>query len=208
MKKIIVLFFVSITIMVTYAQAYDAQADYNKQTQAAVMADYKYPQETIEATLKDRLNVSGIKVKSSKGYLIAYNSVIASISSVPMDYAFKIDRKSKREKDLSTITLVINVNDGNVTAVNSAAAKTYLNDLAPAIDAKNTDNLVNDQYAALTKAQKKLKNLQDDQASMEKKIRNLQDDLSTNAKNQADQQKEVQKQQEILEAFKAKKAGL
>ena len=208
MKKIYFAIIATLSFYFANAQAFDSQADYSNQTQAAVMGEYKYPQETIEKTLRDRLNVMGIKLKSSKGFLVATNTVISSISSIPMDYAFKIDRKCKREKDVSTIALVISINGVNATAANSAGAKVYLNELLPAIDATNTDNMVNDQYSALTKAQKKLKNLQDDQASMEKRIRNLQDDLSRNAKEQTDQQKEVQKQQEILDAYKAKKAGL
>jgi hypothetical protein len=47
--------------------------------------------------------------------------------------------------------------------------------------------------------------LQEDQQSLEKKIRNLQDDLSKNSKDQQDQQNEVKRQQEILDAIKAKK---
>ncbi|MFN0081774.1 MAG: hypothetical protein ACKVOM_04585 [Ferruginibacter sp.] len=71
----------------------------------------------------------------------------------------------------------------------------------------NTDNMVNDQYELVTKSQKKLKNLQDDQSSIEKKIRDLEDGIKKNAKEQENLQKEIIKQQEILEAFKTKKAG-
>ena len=54
----------------------------------------------MEKTLTDKLERMGYKVKTSKGFLIISNAVISSISSKPMEYAFKIDRKSKKEKNL------------------------------------------------------------------------------------------------------------
>jgi hypothetical protein len=206
MKKITALLIAIITIQFAFAQAYEGSAEYNKKTQTAILAEYKYPVETVEATLKDKLERQGLKLKSSKGYLIAYNTVISSITTVPMDYAFMVDKKSKREKETTVITLVINATgEINATSENGTKAKLFLNDLAPAIEATDINNQYTDQEKVLTKAQKKYKNLQDDQESMEKKKRNLEDDLRKNSKDQADQQAEVKRQQEILDAIRAKR---
>jgi hypothetical protein len=205
MKKIKFLVLAIAIYQFSFAQAYDGQIEYNKKVQAAVIAEFKYPEETIEKTLKDKIDRMGLKLKSSKGFLVVYNAVISSISSNAADYAFKIERKSKREKDVMQVSLVMNVSDVNTIADNSSNAKSFLNDLMPSIDALNTDNMINAQYEVLTKAQKKYKNLQEDQQSLEKKIRNLQDDLSKNSREQQDQQNEVKRQQEILDAVKAKK---
>ena len=205
MKKIILVVVCFITAQFAMAQAYDGSVDYLKKSQAAVIAEYKYPQETVEKTLKDKLERLGLKVKSSKGFLVAYNAVIASISTNQMEYAFQVDRKSKREKETTVISMVMNVNDVNATADNASKAKDFLNELAPAIDGLNVDNMVADQTSVLEKAQKKNKNLQDDIASLEKKIRNYQDDLAKTKKQQEEQVKEVQRQQEILDTIKAKR---
>ncbi len=207
MKKTIALLFAIMAYAALFAQAYDGQADYNKKTQPAVITEYKYPEETVEKTLRDKLERMGLKVKSSKGYLMVTNAIISSVSSSPMDYTFKIEKKSKREKDITIVTMLMHVNEGSATAENSGKGKSFLNEMSPAIDASNNDNMVNDQYAALVKEQKKLKKLQDEQTSLEKKIRNLQDDLKTNEKDQADQQKEIQRQQEVLDVLKTKKTG-
>lgn len=61
------------------------------------------------------------------------------------------------------------------------------------------------QDEVVTKAEKKLKNLKDDQESMEKKIKNLQDDLKDNAKDQDNQQKEIEAQKKALEALKERR---
>ena len=206
MKNLFLLIFI-INTQFSFAQVYEAKIDYNKISQAAIVGEYKYPEATVEKTLTDKLERMGYKVKSSKGYLIVSNAVISSISSKPMEYAFKIERKSKKEKDITVVSLVMNENNVNATVDNVSNGKSFLNDLSPAIDAVNTDNMVNDQYEAVVKSQKKLKNLQDDQNSMEKKVRNLQDDLRKNAKEQDDMQKEIKNQQEVLDAFKAKKTG-
>ncbi len=195
------------SVQFCFAQTYEGKIDYNKNSQAAIITEYNYPEATVEKTLTDKLERMGYKVKSSKGFLIISNAVINSISSKPMEYAFKIERKSKKEKDITIVSLVMNENNINTTADNSSKGKNFLTELSPAIDALNTDNMVNDQFEIVIKSQKKLKNLQDDQMNMEKKIRNLEDDLKKNAKEQEDQQKEITKQQEVLDAYKAKKGG-
>lgn len=203
--KLLLLFILSVQL--SFAQVYEGKIEYNKTSQAAVIAEYSYPEATVEKTLRDKLERMGYKVKSSKGYLIISNAEISSISSKSMEYAFKIERKSKKEKDATIVTLVINDNNVNATADNSSRAKKFLTDLSPDIDVVNTDNIVNEQYDALVKSQKKLKNLKDDQMNIEKKIRNLEDDLKQNAKEQEDQEKKITKQQEVLDAFKTKKGG-
>ena len=58
---------------------------------------------------------------------------------------------------------------------------------------------------ALTKAQKKMNKLLDDQASLEKKIRKYQADQDQNKKDQDAAQAEVQKQQQVLDSMKARR---
>jgi len=207
MKKTLFTLLILSAAYISFGQVYDGLVDYNKKDQPGVLSDYKFPQETVEKALKNKLEKLGLKVKSSKGFLIVSNAIIGSVAAIPMDYAFKVDRKSKKEKEITTVSMVMVVGDVNNTAANSSNAKTFLSDLAPSVDEANTDNMVNDQYTAFTKAQKKYKGLQDDQTGIEKKIRNLQDDLAKNAKDQADQQKEVARQQEILDTWKAKKTN-
>jgi hypothetical protein len=207
MKKILLSIIITAVSYLSFGQVYDGTVNYNKKEQPAVISDYKFPQETVEKALREKLQNLGLKVKSSRGFLIASNSIISNIAAIPMDYAFKIDRKSKKEKDVTTVFMVMTVGDVNNTPDNSSNAKTFLSDLAPAVDATNIDKMVSDQSDVLTKAQKKYKSLQDDQTSLEKKIRSLQDDLTSNAKAQTSQLQEVQRQQDILTTWKTKKTN-
>jgi hypothetical protein len=57
----------------------------------------------------------------------------------------------------------------------------------------------------VSKAEKKLREINEDQQSMEKKIKKLEDDLKENANNQYDQRKEIEKQKQVLEAMKTRR---
>jgi hypothetical protein len=205
MKKLITLLLAVAIAQLTFAQAYDGTADYNKKSQAAVLVEYKYPQETVENALKDKLERQGLKLKSTKGYLVAYNAVISSINSAQIEYAFMVDRKSKREKETTVITLVMNITDVNATTDNAAKAKDFLNELGASIDALNTENMIVDQTKISEKAEKKNKGLLEDISDLEKKIRKYQDELAKTKRDQEDQQKEVKRQQDILDTIKAKR---
>lgn len=206
MKNFLILVF-CLGLQKSFGQAYESKIDYNKISQSAVVGEYKHSEAIVSKTLRDKLERMGFKIKSSRGFLVLTNVVVNSVSSKPMDYAFKIERKSKKEKEITLLSAVINENNVNTTVENSAGLKEFLNDLIPSIEAVNVDFMVNEQYDAVVKSQKKLKNLQDDQNSMERKIRNLQDDLKKNAKDQEDLQKEIIRQQEVLDAYKAKKTN-
>ncbi len=204
MKYFLVVLF-AIALQNSYGQAYESKIDYNKTSQAAVVSEYKYSEEIVQKTLRDKLERMGYKIKNTKGFWVISNAVIGSVSSKPLEYAFKTDRKSRKEKDITLLSAIINDNEVNATPENSEKLKFFLADLLPSIEATNVDFMVNEQYAAVVKSQKKLKNLQDDQNSIERKIRNLQDDLKRNAKDQEDLQKEIVRQQEVLDAYKTKK---
>ena len=205
--KYFLMIVMAITLQNSYGQVYESKIDYNKTSQAAVVAEYKYSEEIVQKTLRDKIERMGYKIKNTKGFLVVSNAVISSLSSKPLEYAFKVERKSRREKDIALLSVIVKENEVNATADNSEKLKSFLSDLIPSIEATNVDFMVNEQYAAVVKSQKKLKNLLDDQNSIERKIRNLQDDLKKNAKDQENLQNEILRQQEVLDAYKAKKTN-
>jgi len=205
MKNFFLILLLSVSVIFVNAQIIESRAAYNKIDQPALRAEYKLPPETVEKTLKDKLERMGLNVKSAKGYIVVYNSVISSINNDQMDYAFKAERKSRREKDITTLTMIMNKNNENVVSANASEAKSFLANLETAATEVNADNLIMEQNDAVAKAEKKLKNLQEDKKSIEKKIRNLQDDLRKNEKDTEDQQKEIVRQKNILDALNGEK---
>jgi hypothetical protein len=79
------------------------------------------------------------------------------------------------------------------------------NKIDQASQSQAIQNSVNQDAEATKKANKKMGKLLDDQSSLEKKQRNTQQDLDDNKKDADAQQKEVQKQQQILDALIAKR---
>jgi hypothetical protein len=205
MKKMILPLVMMLFSYVALAQAYDSQVDYKKKNEPAVTAEYKIPQNIVEDALKRKLENLGLKLKNSKGFMVAYSAVINNISSNSYEYAFQVDRKSKREKETTVINVVLLGNETNATAENSSKVKDFLNDLGGTIEAAYLESQIKDQEDVLSKNEKKNRNLLDDIASLEKKIRNTQDDLAKTKKEQDEQSKEVKRQQDILETLKAKR---
>jgi chromosome segregation ATPase len=79
------------------------------------------------------------------------------------------------------------------------------NKIDQAAQTQSMQNTVNQDADATKKANKKMSKLLDEQSSLEKKQRNTQQDLADNKKDQDVQQKEVEKQQEVLDALTAKR---
>lgn len=191
------------------AQSYEGTVDYQKKNETAIIIEFPYPPSVVEDAIIDKMERLGYKKKESKGFLLFKNAILTDISAEPADYMIRVDRKSRKDKDESIVYLLVNRNDENIVARRDALlnsnAKTFLNKLAPEVDAYNLEVQIKDQENVVSKAEKKFKDLQDDQESMEKKIKKLQEDLKDNAKDQDNQQKEIERQKQLLEAMKGKR---
>lgn len=76
-----------------------------------------------------------------KGFIVFKNAFLTDISEQSMDYIVKIDRKSRKEKDESTLTLIINKDDNDAMAAMDAdgvgKVKSFLNNLLPEVEESN-----------------------------------------------------------------------
>jgi hypothetical protein len=202
----------------SFAQAYEGTVEYDKKKQPALVITYPYSQEAVEGAVVQKFEGIGLNAKeqkgifnSSKGFRSYKSAIIKDISINSLDYIFKVEEKGRRGSNEAILYLIVNKEGNNILSTRDEtvidAAKSFLNDMLPQVEAFNLELQVKDQEETVSKAEKKLKNLQDDQESMEKKIKKLQDDLKNNAKDQQDQQKEIEKQRQVLEAVKAKRKG-
>ena len=201
-----------------FSQAYESSVTYEKKKQTAVAIDYNYPPEAVENAFVQKMERMGNKAKEEKGlfnkdkgFIVFKNASVTEISDKRLNYMLKVERKSKKEKDESNLSLIINDESGaSVSESDGEAidrAKTFLNELLPEIEAANLDLQIKAQEEAVTKAEKKLKDLKDSQENMEKKIKDLESDLKKNANEQEKQQAEIEKQKEILGILKGKKGN-
>ena len=210
MRKIVTaIVFTLFIACLSSAQSYEGTVDYQKKNEKAIVIEFPYPPSVVEDAIIDKMEKLGYKKKESKGFLVYKNAILTDISAEPADYLIRVERKGRKDKDESVVYFIINRNNENIIARSDALinsnTKTFLNGLSPHIEAYNLEVEIKDQEERVAKAEKKLKNLQDDRDDMEKKIRKLQDDLKENAKDQSDQQQEIEKQRQALEAMKGKR---
>ncbi len=217
MKKYVLSVLLALLVSVNlFSQAYEGNTDYNKKKQTAFIIDYDYPTEAVENAIIKKMNDLGHKAKAEKGlfnrdkgFIVFKDALISDISSSRMDYIIKVERKSRKETDASTLSLVLNKDGENAVAkmesFDVGRAKTFLNNLIPEIEEASLELKIKGQEDVVVKADKKFKSLQDDQADMEKKIKKLQEDLEKNAKDQEAHQKEMDNQRQALDILKGKR---
>jgi hypothetical protein len=216
MKRIFIfLLIVTVYSATAFSQiAYDGTIEYNKKKQDAFMIDYPYPTEAAENALIKKMEGMGYKGKEEKGlfnkdkgFIVFKGAFVTDISANSMDYAFKIESKGKKDNAQSVIYLVILDKDGAnaktfFAAADAERAKSFLNNLQPAMEAAGLELQIKNQEEIVTKAEKNLKDLKDDKENMEKKIKKLQEDIQDNEKYQENQQKKIEELRKALEALK------
>ena len=209
MKKPTILLLVNFIMMSVLAQSYEGMVEYQKNNQRAAIVEISYHPSIVEDAIIDKMEKLGFKKKESKGFIVYKDIVLSDISSEPADYIFNVERKSRKDKDEAVIQLLVFHNDENIIARNDALinsnVRVFLNRLAPDIDCYVLEQQIKEQEETVTKAEKKLRNLQDDQGGLEKKLRKVQEDLKDNEKDQDSQQKEVEAQKKLLEQLKSKR---
>lgn len=217
MKKILsgitVLFFL---VNHASAQAYEGTIEYDKKKHRAIIAEYPFPPEVVEEAIVTRLEKSGHKSKeekglfnSDKGAKVYKNEYIDEIHGDRMDYVIKVERKSKKESDRSIVYMIM-LKDGanhieHLDAEGMSKAKSFLNDMEPHIESTHLEIKIRGQQDVITKAEKKMKKLQDDKLKMEEQIQKLQSSLEENAKQQEEAAKDMELQQQSMENLKAKR---
>ena len=183
-----------------HAQAYDGKLDYQKTQQPVAIIELSYSQDVVEDGIKDYMVKRGYKNSSAKGFTVYRSAKLDSNDTDLSDLYFKIERKGRKEKDVTVITLVptrpnqdiLALSGDSTTAARIDKAKSFLNQLAPSLDAHNTDVQFAAQQEVLKKSQKKLLNLQNDQTDLEKKIRKINADQDQNKSDILKQTQDIQ----------------
>jgi len=213
MKKVISLFLALATTAVLYAQpqATEGTIEFQKTQQPAAVIELPYTEKIVEKAIADYMSRKGSKGSDSKGFTTFRSYKLRDSNENNSDLYFKIDRKSRKEKELTIVSVIVGKSGEDIkTRVapdNSGidGAKDLLNDMVAAIDAYNLEVQIQDQDDAVKKAQKKFDGLADDQKDYEKKIKNLQDKLEQNKKDQERQTDEIKKQRDALETLRGKR---
>jgi hypothetical protein len=186
-------------------------AEYNGQKYPCYITEYNLPPDETENVIKNKLRAEGYNADKSKGYLVYRNVRLKELNpGEAQDVLFKIDRKSRKEKDKSLVTMITakaglipedKVKGAKMVADIEPSANSidFINSFQSGIDLQSYNLAVAAQQGEVADAEKKLKKLQDTQVKLEKKIKDYQSDLEANKKDQQTQTDEIAKQKTLLE---------
>jgi hypothetical protein len=217
MKKCTTLFILaSAVFQIASAQASYTSVSYNKSSQPALMLELPYNVEISEGFIVDNLKKTGYdpetkgklfwKQNKLNGFYI-FKDVRLEGAPGTVDLYFKVDQKSKRQKDASVIYLLIGKGENSFVSSDSdndtyTAAKRFLNGFVDKSAVYKHDLDIKNQEDAVKENEKKLDKLKDSEKDMIKKINQLQKDLKKNQEDQKDQEKKIEDEKKKLEDLK------
>jgi hypothetical protein len=194
-----------------YAQprAGELKTKYDKSEKVAAVIELPYPPDVVEEAIKNHLASKGNKADKTKGFTLFRGTKLSDEDLSSSDVYFKVERKSRREKDISVVYLFAgtpneNLSKGSHDQDRIERGKAFLNGIVPVVESHNNNRNIIGQEETVRKNEKKLKELQNDQAELEKRISDLQEKLEQNALDQQKQTEEIEREKAILESMKAK----
>lgn len=209
MKKTGLFLIAAMVAAASFAQAYEASIQFDKKKQQALAIDYSYQSQAVENAIVQKLGKMGYKAKEEKGilnrdkgFLVYKNIFITDVHGDRMDYLIKVERKSRKESDEAILYMVMLKDDKNALSVMDAAAvgkaKSFLNNLLPEVEAADLELQIQGQGEVVAKAEKKLRDLKDEQTSLERK-------LQENKTSQENTQKDIEAQKQALGVLEGKR---
>jgi hypothetical protein len=215
MKKILPL--ITCTVMFFANQGHaqvvatEGKVEYTKGEKVAAVIELPYPVEEVEEAIAEHFSKKGGKSDDSKGFKIFRSMKLSDQDLEANDLHFKVERKSRKEKDITVVYLLVGRPSENV-GVRAGTdrhkleeAKAFLNQLTPSVEGHHLDVQIKTQEETLKKALKKQQTLADDQKDLDGKMKTLQQKIEQNKVDMDKQTEEVTRQQGTLDAMKARK---
>ena len=183
--------------------------DFKDTKKPGVQNEFSYSDKTISNAIDDKMTKMGYKSKDLKDYTVYKSVLLPELGNQTYDLYFKVDRKSRKEKDNAVVTMLVSSGNENFISGSSDSrtmnnARNYLDNLLSTITAYDLQQQVNAQQDIVTKAEKKYKSLQNDADDLQKKKNKLEQQIDDNAKAQKDQLAEIEKQQQLFETIKSR----
>lgn len=205
MKRIsmsICMLFLSVLL---FAQASEGSVEAEKKQQPAAVIELPYAPDMVRAAMNDYLSKKGkSRGADLKGFTTFRNTQLLPADSANADLFFKVERKSRQEKEITVVSLLITTPDAGTPTGDSLHYLSmeqgilYLNELQPAIEAYNLESVIKDQNESLIKAEARLKSLVNEGAELEGKKTGLEQKIRNNKADQQKQMQEIEAQKQKL----------
>lgn len=210
MKRVLVLVSLFFCCAGAFAQARTVTTEYQKSMQPAIEVEVPYAEKTVTNSIIEKFEKKGYRGKENKGYLTFKGVRLPELGKGEYDLYFKVDRKSRQQKDASLITLMISSGydkfiseSDNPDLIDNA--KKMLDEQTGVTAAHDLELQIQEQDEINRKEDKKLAALASDSINLQKKKLVLDTEIVENAKKQVAQKAEIEKQRLILETLKARR---
>ncbi len=207
MKKLNIFIFLIVSYSASLAQSRINTVEYQKINRDAIVNEIPFPQNLVAKAIEDSLERMGYKGKDSKGFAVYRSVKMPALGNDSYDLYFSVDRKSRKEKEISQVTMMISKGfDSFVTEKSDPGlmqnAKTYLDSLRNIIAVYDHRQQVSEQEDLVKNIEKKVSGLNNDADDLQKKRKKIEKEIEQNIKDQANQQAELDKQKQILETLR------
>ena len=158
--------------------------EYQKGDKRAAIVEVPFPPDIVEGALRDTLAKIGVKEERLKGMLVFKGARLTPTDGEIADLYFKVDRKSRRQDNVSVVYLIVGRPNENVSlrtaddAYRIQDAKTFLASLQPKAQSYELKVNITKNEENKKKTEKKLTDLQDDRKRLEKKIQEQEQELN------------------------------
>jgi len=193
-----------------FSQSRTTTVEFKKVIRDAIVNDIPFPEKLISNAIEDTLQKLGYKGRDSKGYLLYKGVVLEALDTKPLDLYFLVERKSRKDKEVSTVTLILSHEFDNF--ITDAAdplimknAKSFLDGLRKIVAVYELEEQISAQSDVVRKNDRKMASLIDDAADLEKKKKKLEDQIANNKQDQENLKSEINVQQQVLQTLKAKR---
>lgn len=207
-------------IITARAQSSFTTIQYNNQTHPALVLELPNNTDDAEGTILSKLKETGYnpetqghffwKKNTVDGFYVFNGVTLPSIGAQKLDVYFKVVQKSREEKNMSTLYML--VSKGNMDFVSPDtdtalwnSSQLFLNSFVQKTTAYSLEQDINAQENVLKDARDKLVNLQKDEKDLDAKIKKSREDVITNQTNQKNQQLNIDNQVKLLDDLKAKR---
>ena len=164
-----------------FAQAYIGETELRSTKQAAATIRLPYDNDPVEDGLMQYMMTKGFKSTGISGFILFRSVPLDAVDTTLNDLYFKIVVASRKEKDMTVLSLIPAKRNQEFTARTLAdsgkleKARLFLDSLAPFMAAYNTRLQLSSQQEVLGKAQKRMNNLRSDSSDLQTSI-NADDD--------------------------------
>lgn len=193
-----------IAVQFSFGQAQEGTVEYQKDHKPAAVIELPYPPSIVNAAMNDYLSKKGrSKGTDMKGFTTYRNTQPVQADSSNADLYFKIERKSRKQKEITVVSLLLEPKEAvadtsNLHYLKMDEAKMYLDELATVIEGYNLEQSINNLNDEVTKAESKYKNLVNSSEDLQKKRADLDKKIEENKNELQAQLQEIENRKEKL----------